>query len=59
MVFYSVIWSPTARLTYYKILEYLIENWTFKKVEAFTDKYLCDAQARQHPQRVPYQKYYR
>lgn len=48
MVSYSVIWSPTARLTYYKILEYLVENWTFKELEAFIDRteevinHICD-----------------
>jgi hypothetical protein len=43
-----VIWSPTARLTYYKILEYLLENWTFNELEAFIDRteevinHICD-----------------
>jgi len=35
---YSVIWSPTARFTYYNILEYLTENWTIKEIERFTDR---------------------
>ena len=38
MTNYSVIWSPKARLTYYQILEYLIENWSFKELEAFIDR---------------------
>ncbi|MDB4904016.1 MAG: plasmid stabilization protein [Mucilaginibacter sp.] len=38
MTEYSVIWSPTSRLTYYHILEYLIENWTFRELEAFIDR---------------------
>jgi plasmid stabilization system protein ParE len=44
----SVIWSSTARLTYYKILEYLLEHWTFKELEAFIDRteevinHICD-----------------
>jgi plasmid stabilization system protein ParE len=35
---YSVIWSPRSRITYYKILEYLLENWTFKEIETFIDR---------------------
>jgi len=35
---YSVTWSPTARLTYYRILEYLAENWTIKEIESFIDR---------------------
>ena len=38
MASYTVIWSPTARLTYYQILEYLVEKWTFKELEAFIDR---------------------
>jgi plasmid stabilization system protein ParE len=38
MTEYSVIWSPTSRLTYYHILEYIIENWTFRELEAFIDR---------------------
>jgi len=34
----SVIWSPTARLSYYQILEYLDENWTIKELEAFINR---------------------
>lgn len=32
---YSVIWSPTAQLTYYQVLEYLNEKWTEKELNAF------------------------
>lgn len=45
---YSVIWSPASRLTYYKILEYLAENWTIKEIEAFVGRteevinHICD-----------------
>lgn len=35
---FSVVWSPTARLTYYKALEYLLENWTFRELESFIDR---------------------
>ena len=38
MATYQVIWSPKARITYYGILEYLIENWTFKELETFIDR---------------------
>jgi len=38
MTLYSVTWSPTARLTYYQILEYLLENWTLNELEAFIDR---------------------
>lgn len=31
----SIIWSPTARITYFQILEYLDDNWTEKEVKAF------------------------
>lgn len=35
MASYSVVWSPTAKLSYYQILEYLDENWTLKEMEFF------------------------
>ena len=35
MTSYEVIWSPNARLTYYGILNYLNENWTFKEIDTF------------------------
>ena len=38
MATYKVIWSPKARITYYDILKYLIENWTFKELETFIDR---------------------
>jgi plasmid stabilization system protein ParE len=38
MVSYTVIWSPAARITYYQILEYLLEKWTAKELEAFIDR---------------------
>lgn len=31
----SVTWSPTAKRTYYQILEYLDKNWTQKELTAF------------------------
>lgn len=45
---YLIIWSPTAKFTYYEILEYLDENWTIKEVEAFIERteevlsHICD-----------------
>ena len=38
MAAFSIIWSPTARITYYQVLEYLLENWTFKELETFIDR---------------------
>ena len=44
----SVTWSPTARITYYQVLEYLDEKWTVKEIEAFINRteevinYICD-----------------
>ena len=35
---YSVIWSPIAKLTYYKILEYLSDEWTKKELNAFIQR---------------------
>ena len=32
---YSVIWSPSAKVTYYQILEYLEDKWTNKELQAF------------------------
>jgi hypothetical protein len=31
----TIIWSPVAEITYYQVLEYLDENWTFRELEAF------------------------
>ena len=35
---YTIIWSPKARLTYYQILDYLDEKWTFREIENFVDR---------------------
>jgi len=35
---YPIIWSPTARLSYYQILEYLHDYWTIKELEIFIDR---------------------
>ncbi len=34
----SIIWSPTAKISYYRILEYLDENWTFRELESFVKR---------------------
>lgn len=31
----SIVGSPTARITYFRILEYLDENWTEKELKVF------------------------
>lgn len=54
---YSVTWSPTARITYYQVLEYLDDKWTVKEIEAFINRteevinYICD-----NPMLYPYSK---
>jgi plasmid stabilization system protein ParE len=35
---YSIIWSPTAKLSYYNILEYLEDKWTQKEILAFVKR---------------------
>jgi plasmid stabilization system protein ParE len=34
----KISWTPTARLTYFKVLEYLSKDWTIKEVENFIYK---------------------
>ncbi|TKB98734.1 type II toxin-antitoxin system RelE/ParE family toxin [Pedobacter cryophilus] len=34
----NIIWSPTARLTYFNILEYLNEKWTIKELKFFINR---------------------
>lgn len=34
----EIKWTPTARLTYLEILEYLSKTWTVKEVEKFISK---------------------
>lgn len=38
MASYTVIWSPSARLSYYQILEYLEERWPIKVLENFINR---------------------
>jgi plasmid stabilization system protein ParE len=34
----KVSWTPTARATYFKVLEYLEEAWTKKEIQNFVDE---------------------
>jgi plasmid stabilization system protein ParE len=34
----KIYWTPTSRLTYFKVLEYLSENWAVKEIETFIYK---------------------
>jgi plasmid stabilization system protein ParE len=34
----KISWTPTARLTYFKVLDYLSSAWTIKEIETFIDK---------------------
>jgi len=34
----KVSWTPTARITYFKVLEYLEEAWTKKEIQNFIDE---------------------
>jgi hypothetical protein len=38
MASYTVIWCPKARITYYQIMEYLLEQWTFKELDTFISR---------------------
>ena len=35
---YSVTWSPTAQLSYYRVLEYLDDRWTRREIESFVNR---------------------
>jgi len=34
----KIIWTPTARRTYFLTLEYLDETWTKREIQKFVDK---------------------
>ena len=34
----EISWTPTAKKTYFKVLDYLAEEWTKKEVENFVHK---------------------
>lgn len=54
---WSVTWSPTARQSYYQILEYLKDRWTQKELETFINRteeaigHICE-----NPLLYPYSK---
>jgi len=54
---YTITWSPNARITYYKILEYLEQNWTMKEIKTFIERteQVID-HISQHPLHYPYSK---
>jgi plasmid stabilization system protein ParE len=56
-MFYTIIWSPNASNTYYKILEYLEQNWTMKEIKTFIERteQVIDHIA-QNPLHYPYSK---
>jgi len=33
----KISWTPTARITYFKVLEYLAEAWTKREIQNFVD----------------------
>ncbi|MBS1527568.1 MAG: hypothetical protein JST19_18110 [Bacteroidetes bacterium] len=35
---YTISWSPEARITYYRLLDYLDERWTFREIENLIDR---------------------
>lgn len=54
---FTIIWSPTARITYLNILKYLDDNWTLKEVTAFADRTNEILEfIRQNPLFYPYSK---
>jgi len=34
----KIKWTPTARITYFKILDHLVENWTIRELTNFADE---------------------
>lgn len=34
----KISWTPTARITYFKVLDHLAENWTKKEVDNFINQ---------------------
>lgn len=37
---YQIVWTPTAKDDFKKIVDYLYENWSLKVAEEFVDKTL-------------------
>jgi plasmid stabilization system protein ParE len=34
----KIRWTPTAKITYFKVLDYLAKNWTIKEIKNFTNE---------------------
>lgn len=34
----KISWTPTARITYFKVLDHIAENWTSREVESFINE---------------------
>jgi plasmid stabilization system protein ParE len=34
----KISWTPTARITYFKVLDHLAENWTIREIKNFADE---------------------
>lgn len=34
----KISWTPTARATYFNVLDYLFEAWTIREIENFVDE---------------------
>ena len=54
---YSIIWAPTANITYYQILEYLEQNWSINEMRNFIDRVEQVVQhISENPLHYPYSK---
>jgi len=38
MISNSIVWSPNAKITYFKVIEYLYEKWTIREVDIFVNR---------------------
>ena len=34
----KISWTPTARITYFKVLDHLAEKWTIREIKNFVDE---------------------
>jgi len=34
----KISWTPTARITYFEVLDYLAEKWTIREIKNFVDE---------------------
>jgi plasmid stabilization system protein ParE len=57
MASYTIVWSPKARITHYKILEYLERNWTPTEILNFIERTgQVIEHISQNPLHYPYSK---